>query len=88
MKVYNPPQRLIALGLVLQYDTESDENKKTIYFTTGQRIVINQERSAIMQGLEYKQNEWTESKIQFVIGQIITTKWNPEKPIPYVLNQQ
>lgn len=84
MKLYTPNQRQIALGMVLQFDSESQSKGKSKYFTTGQRIVINQERAALMAGSEYSQNEFMEDKIQFVINQIITTRWQPEKPIPYV----
>lgn len=84
MKNYNPTQRLMALGLVLQFDSESQEKGKSHYFTVGQRIVINQERAAIMAGLNYTQNELLENKIEFVVSQIISKKWHPEKPIPYV----
>lgn len=84
MKIYNPSNRQVALGLVLQYDSESQEIGKLKYFTTGQRIVINQERAAIMAGLDYTQNEPLEDKIQFVISQIVSTRWQPKKPIPYV----
>lgn len=84
MKIYTPTQRQIALGMVLQYDSESQALGKSKYFTIGQRIVINQERAALMSGNDYTQSVSMEDKIQFVINQIITTKWSPEKPIPYV----
>lgn len=84
MKIYNPSNRQVALGLVLQFDSDSQERGKLKYFTTGQRIVINQERAAIMAGSEYAQNEFMEDRIQFVISQIISTKWQPKNPIPYV----
>lgn len=84
MKNYHPSPRENILVAVLQFDTESQEKGSSFYFTTYQRILINQERAAIMAGSEYHQNSLLESKIAFVFELIKTTNWIPEKPIPYV----
>lgn len=43
MKTYTPPHRLLALGLVLQYDSERQNIGLNPILSTGHRILINQE---------------------------------------------
>jgi hypothetical protein len=84
MKTYKPPQRLVALGLVLQYDSELQKNGRLGIFSTFQRILINQERAKILSEDDtYRQAFGIENKIEFVLEKIKATNFQPEKPICY-----
>lgn len=81
MKYYKPTERLLDLGLVLQYDSQ----EKVIFNTRGfEREMINQERGRILQGdFDYWQTKTLETKISNALLEIKRTKWKPEKPINY-----
>ena len=81
MKLFKPTQRLLELGLVLQYDSQ-----ETAIFNRGgfEREMINQERSQILHGNnDYWQDEELEYKIQKTLLTIFDLKWTPQKPIEY-----
>lgn len=81
MKYFKPTQRLVELGLVLQYDSQ----KKAIFNKDGfEREMINQERAKIIQGnFDYWQTQNLEEKIKLAIQEIKQTNWQPEKAIVY-----
>lgn len=80
MKIYKPPQRLIDLGEVLQWDKEK-EKTLTVY----ERMLINQERSALLNNKsDFEQPEALATKIAAIIERIWITNWEPENPIKYV----
>lgn len=79
------PNRLNQLHSVLQYCTE-----KGGFFTTGERICINQERGILIQENEespilipiYPHSEKLTTKIDFVIKKIKDSNWEP-KPFEF-----
>jgi len=84
MKIYTPPHRLIALGLVLQYDSERQEIGLMPILSIGHRILINQERARIMSGdFDYLQPIDFEDKIESILIEIRKQKWKPETEIQY-----
>lgn len=82
MKEYKPPKRLVLLGLVLQYDTESSPTLKE-----HERFAINQERAKVIANDDsYKQSEIVESKINAVVVEIRKYNWKPYKEIKYAIS--
>lgn len=81
MKYFKPTQRLVELGLVLQYDSQ----ETAIFNKDGfEREMINQERANILQGnFDYWQTPNLEQKIKSTIQEIKQTNWQPEKAIVY-----
>lgn len=79
------PNRLKELRNVLHYCTEKDG-----YFTTGERICINQERGMILQLVETEEEQepilipmyaWSdklEAKINFLLMKIKESNWQPQ----------
>lgn len=72
--------RLDILHLVLQYSSQ-----KSPVLTTGERIVINQERGALFRYMEdetvdlepYKVSSLIEGKIAFILEEIERCEWTP-----------
>lgn len=87
MKELKPTQRHSELDWVLQFDSELQSHGKTELFTPGERIVINQERAALLAGESDFDNP-VEPKIQKVLNQIKNERWKPEEPIRYAYNYQ
>lgn len=84
MKIYKPPQRLIDLGEVLQWDRE-----KAKTFTVYERMSINQERSHLLKyDTEFEQPEALYKKIDATIKLMKLSKFLPENPIKYVRTYQ
>ena len=82
MKKYQPPKRLIELGLVLQYDSSFQELGQSPILSMVQRILINQERGRIMSGhFDYIQP--VNCKIESVLVEIRKQNWKPETDIQY-----
>lgn len=79
------PNRLNQLHSVLQYCTE-----KGGFFTTGERICINQERGILIQEEEelpvlipiHPHSEKLKAKIDFIIQKINDSNWEP-KPFEF-----
>lgn len=82
MKIYNPPKRLIELGVILQYDTSLQELGLSPVLTTEQRIFINQERGRIMSG-DFDYIQPIDSKIESILTEIRKQRWKPETDIQY-----
>lgn len=79
MKVYTPPKRLLALGLVLQFDREQKR-----LFAPHERFAINQERAKLMANQhDYLQPEELERRIQTAIFEIETQGWCPLSEIKF-----
>jgi hypothetical protein len=80
------PNRLEQLHTVLQYCTE-----KGGYFSTGERICINQERGLLIQEDEpepilipiHPHSEKLTTKIDFIITKIKVSNWQP-KPLEII----
>lgn len=87
MKELKPTQRHSDLDCVLQFDSELQSHGKTELFSSGERIVINQERAALLAG-ESDYDNPVEPKIQKVLKQIQQMRWKPEEPIRYAYNYQ
>lgn len=87
MKEIKPTQRHCELDWVLQFDSELQAHGKTELFTPGERIVINQERAALLAG-ESDYDNPVEHKIEKVLNQIKNQRWKPEEPIRYAHNYQ
>jgi hypothetical protein len=84
MKIFTPSHRLLALGLVLQYDSERQDLGLAPILSTGHRILINQERGRIMSGdFDYLQSIEFENKIESILVEIRKQKWKPENEIKY-----
>lgn len=89
MKLYIPPQRLVNLGLVLQYDKEvfKCELKEESFLTWNERLLINRERARIMANdNSYKQDDLLEFKILKILLIIKQSSWKPLKVIEYAKN--
>lgn len=87
MKGIKPTQRHSDLDCVLQFDSELQSHGKIELFSSGERIVINQERAALLAG-ESDYDNPVEPKIQKVLKQIQQMRWKPEEPIRYAQNYQ
>jgi hypothetical protein len=84
MKLFKPPKRLVELVHVLQYDTERQELGLNPILKPRQRILINQERAAIMNGYpDYLQHENLELIIQNILLDIQKEKWQPKEEMMY-----
>lgn len=84
MKAFEPPKRLLELGLVLQYDSERQEIGLNPILEIEQRILINQERGKIMSGDDnYTQTTNYEATIQAVLLGISKQNWKPKTEIKY-----
>ena len=80
--MYNPPKRLVELGIILQYDTSLQELGLSSVLTTEQRIFINQERGRIMSG-DFDYIQPIDSKIESILTEIRKQRWKPETDIQY-----
>ena len=88
-KIYNPPARLVELGLVLQYDKEvfKCELKEETFLTWNERLLINRERARLMANdNSYRQSDTIEDKIKTVLREITMNNWEPLKEIEYAKN--
>ncbi len=86
MKKYQPTKRLVALGIVLQYDNQvfKCELKEERFFKWIERLLINRERARIMaKDNSYRQTEVLENKIKAVLKAIDESGWKPENEIQY-----
>lgn len=84
MKLYIPPQRLIDLGLVLQYDSELQEIQNKALLSFYQRLLINQERAKLLSGDENNnQPDDLETIIKAVLNEINKQNWQPKQSIKY-----
>lgn len=71
MKEFKPSERLVALGEILEYDTQLKEKGKAGHFSVTERILINQERGQLLAGKEnYCHSIALQSKIEFVTNKI------------------
>ncbi|MBP7174040.1 MAG: hypothetical protein KBA33_08260 [Cloacibacterium sp.] len=62
------------LVLVLQYDSQVEK-----HLTDFDRMFIQKERSAYLQGVPYQMNDKTEEKIQYILTIVERINWNPEE---------
>lgn len=68
-------KRLLKLLMVLAYDSDIFEQSGKRYFTSGQRILINKERSQLLNDIEdHQQSEIVNEKVDFVFNQIVENK--------------
>ncbi len=67
-------KRINQLILVLQYDSQIER-----HFTDFDRMFIQKERSADLQGIPYQMNKNTEERIQHVLKIIKQIKWKPQE---------
>lgn len=83
MKYYKPSERLVELGLVLQYDSFLKDNGKNGLLNEFDRMKINQQRGYLISETEFEKVEDLEIKINEILLQLFQQKWKPEIPIQY-----
>lgn len=79
MKSYTPPQRLLDLGIVLQYDQQACR-----FFAPHERFSINYERARLMANdYSISQCQSIENKIYEILTAIERQDWCPFSEIKY-----
>lgn len=85
MKIYKPPQRLVELVLVLQFDSFLKDNGKDGRLTDSERMRINQERAKIMRGetVEHDKADVLQLLISVILAEIKARSWKPSAEFQY-----